>query len=154
LPLSNLLSGIIRKGLRKYLLVWRRVKRKKAVSGCGPSTLLCAPHKTTLIMNDLQTIYYCDVAEKCWDCSGKVYDIKVGRKGTKSEWKHINVNGGKIGVDNLPKKLKIFNFDDFVFAYSFNLCERYPCIAMGYYVFLIQSKRRMTMAEFKVSGYC
>jgi len=104
-------------------------------------------------MNYLQTIYYCDVAEKCWDCSGKVYDIKTGRKGTKSEWKHINVNGGKIGVDNLPKKLKIFNFDDFVFAYSFNLCVRYPCIAMGYYVFLIQSKRRMTMAEFKVSEY-
>jgi len=66
---------------------------------------------------------------------------------------HGNVYGGKIGIDNLPKKLKIFNFDDFVFAYSFNLCERYPCIAMGYYVFLIQSKRRMTMAEYKVSKY-
>jgi len=100
-------------------------------------------------MNDLKTIYYCDVAEKCWDCSGKVYDIKTGRKGTKSEWKHININGGKVGVDNLPVKLKIFNFDDFVVAYTLDLCVRYPCIAMGYYVFLKMSGKSMTMANYK-----
>ena len=113
------------------------------------NSYITASQKQQLKMNALSQIFYCNVADKCWDCYGRVYDIKVGRKGTKSEWRHINVNNSKIGIDKLPVKVKIFDFDDFVFYYAFtNLCQTHPCPAMGFYVYRKMAGKSISLVNY------
>lgn len=94
-------------------------------------------------MNDLSEIYYCNVGNVCYDTYGKIYEIKSG-----GNWKHINVNGKKIGVSTLPIKMKIFNFDDFTFLYWSYLFQSFPCPAMGYYVYLKMSGRSISLKKY------
>ena len=96
-------------------------------------------------MNDLPEIFYCNVGNVCWDTYGNVYQIKTG-----GNWKHINVGNKKIGVSALPVKIKIFNFDDFLYWYVFGgLCISHPCIAMGYYVYIKMTGKNISMDNFK-----
>lgn len=79
-----------------------------------------------------------------FDTHGKIYEIKEHRN-----WKFINVNNIKVGVNKLSVKMKIFNFDDFLFNYIFGgLSEKYPCIAMEYYVYRKMTNKRITIKDF------
>jgi len=96
-------------------------------------------------MNDLPQIFYCNVCNRVWDAHGKIYEIKEHRN-----WKFVNVGNKKIGVSTLPTKVKIFDFDDFVFWYVFGgLCQSKPCPAMAYYVYLKMSFKAMSINEYK-----
>jgi hypothetical protein len=95
-------------------------------------------------MNQLQQIFYCKVGKVCYDASGNIYHVK-----TSNRWEHINIGNKKIGISTLPVKLKIFNFDDFVFAYVFGgLCQTHPCPAMGYFVQQKMTKRKISIGSF------
>jgi hypothetical protein len=95
-------------------------------------------------MSNLHQIFYCNVGEVCWDTYGNIYPIKTG-----GNWKHVNVNNTKIGVSKLPIKMKVFDFDDVVFAYIFGgLHSSHPCPAIGYYVYKKVSKKTLTMIEY------
>jgi len=95
-------------------------------------------------MSDLKQIFYCNVGNICWDTYGNTYPIKTG-----GNWKHINVDGRKVGVSTLSVKVKIFNFDDFVFWYVFGgLCQKLPCPAMGYYVYQKMTGRSISLVNY------
>jgi len=96
-------------------------------------------------MNQLKQIFYCKVGKVCWDASGNIYQVK-----TSNRWEHINIGNKKISISTLPVKLKIFNFDDFVFAYVFGgLCQTHPCFAMGFYVYIKMTNRNITFEAYK-----
>ena len=95
-------------------------------------------------MSDLKQIFYCTVGSVCWDAYGNIYPIKTG-----GNWKHINVYGRKVGISTLPVKVKIFDFDDFVFWYVFGgLCQKLPCPAMGYYVYQKMSGKSISLTNY------
>ena len=97
-------------------------------------------------MNNLQQIFYCNVGDVGWDTYGNIYPVKTG-----GNWKHINVNNKKVGVSTLTVKLKIFNFDDFTFAYVFGgMFKKYPCIAMDYYVSRKMTGNNISIKDFKL----
>lgn len=94
-------------------------------------------------MKDLPQIFYCNVCNSVWDAHGKIYEIKEHRN-----WKFINVGDKKVGVSSLPIRLKIFSFDDFIFAYWSYLLQRFPCPAMGYYVYQKMSGRSISLVNY------
>jgi hypothetical protein len=95
-------------------------------------------------MKQLENVFYCKVCNCVFDPHGKVYEIKEHRN-----WKYINIDNKKVGVSSLEEKLRIFNFDDFLFSYVFNgLFRTFPCLAMDYYVY-----RKMTSKNISTKQY-
>lgn len=94
-------------------------------------------------MNNIEQIFYCNVGNCGWT-THKEYPV-VERK----NWKYIVVDGKQIGISSLPQKMKIKNFDDFVFAYVFGgLFKSSPCIAMDYYVYQKMTNKRLSVKEY------
>ena len=78
----------------------------------------------------MQDVYYCPVWQVGWDAHGKEYPVKTHRG-----WRYININNNKLGVSKLIERIRIRNFDDFIFCYIFeNWHSLYPCPAMAFYV--------------------
>ena len=97
-------------------------------------------------MNELPNIFYCNVCNSVFDTHGKTYDVKEHRN-----WKFVNFNNKKIGLSSLPIKMKIFDFDDFVFAYIFGgLFTSAPCFAMDYLVYRKVTGKRLTPQQYKI----
>jgi len=94
-------------------------------------------------MNDIEQIFYCNVGECGWS-THKEYPV-VERK----NWKYIVVDGKQIGVSKLKEKVRIRNFDDFVFAYVFGgLFRSNPCLAMDYFVYRKMTNKNISMKEY------
>jgi hypothetical protein len=94
-------------------------------------------------MNELPKLYYCNVWHCVHDTHGNKYPIKEHRN-----WKFVNFGKVKVGVSSLPIKMLINSFDDFMVYYIFYLHNKFPCIAMAYYVFIKQKGKRMSMKDF------
>lgn len=78
----------------------------------------------------MEVIYYCPVWQVCWTPHGKEYTIKTHRG-----WKYINYNNTKLGLAKIPTKLRIRDFEDFIFCYIFcNWHRNYPCVAMELFI--------------------
>jgi len=96
-----------------------------------------------MTMNDLEKIFYCNVGNCGWS-THKEYPV-IERK----NWKYIVVDGKQIGVSKLQEKVRIRNFDDFVFAYIFGgLFRAYSCLAMDYFVY-----RKVTGKNISIKKY-
>jgi len=79
-----------------------------------------------------------------YDTYGKEYPIKEHRN-----WKFVNINNKKIGVSTIQIKMKVSNFDDFVFAYIFGgLAHTHPCFAMDYLVYRKLTNKNITLKEY------
>jgi len=95
-------------------------------------------------MNQLKNIFYDNVCNSVFDTHGKIYEIKEHRN-----WKYININNIKVGINKLPIKMKIFSFDDFKFNYIFGgLFKTHPCIAMEYYIYRKISNKYITFEDY------
>ena len=106
------------------------------------NSYIYATYFKLLIMSELQNLFYDNVCNVVFDTHGEMYPIKEHRN-----WKFVNIGDKKIGISKLPLKMKIFNFDDFVFHYVFG--EMLPCNAMGYYVLRKMSGRKISLIEYK-----
>lgn len=84
------------------------------------------------------------MCNRVWDTHEKVYEIKEHRN-----WKFVNVGDKKIGVSSLPVKFKIFDFDDFKFLYWSYLVQKYPCVAMDYFVYQKMSFKSISIENYK-----
>ena len=94
-------------------------------------------------MNNLEEIFYCPVGNCGWS-THKEYPV-IERK----NWKYIVVDGKQIGVSKLPEKMRIRNFDDFLFSYVFGgMFRTFPCLAMEYFVY-----RKMTNKNISIKQY-
>ncbi len=90
-------------------------------------------------------IYYCNVHECAFDLHGKIYPIL--KRGENS--RYINVGDKQVRIDTLEKRLRIFDFSDFIFAYIFGgLFETHPCPAMGYFVFKKTTHKKVSLKEY------
>jgi hypothetical protein len=92
----------------------------------------------------MQTIqlYYCNVWQRVWDTHGKIYEIKEHRG-----WKFVNYNNTKVGINQLPNKPLIRDFDDVCTLYIFAWHTIFPCPAIGYYV-AKKSNPKLTKTEY------
>jgi len=104
---------------------------------------IAAIKKIELVMNNIEEIFYCSVGNCGWS-THKEYAV-VERK----NWKYIVVDGKQIGVAKLPEKIRIRNFDDFVFSYVFGgIFSNLPCLAMDYFVY-----RKITGKKIPIRAY-
>jgi hypothetical protein len=83
------------------------------------------------------------VWHRVWDTYGKEYAIKVHQG-----WKFINIGNSKVGINKLPQRVLIRNFDYVVVNYVFGWHRSHPCPAIGYSVYRKVSKKKIGLKDF------
>lgn len=88
--------------------------------------------------------YYDDVVNVVFDNYGNEYTVKEA----KGNWKFFNYSNKKISVSSLQNKPLIRDFNDVMAHYIFCWHRSYPCRAIGYYVYIKQTKRKITLDQY------
>jgi len=89
------------------------------------------------------TIYYDNVWHRVWNTHGKEYVIKEHQG-----WKFIIVGNTKIGINKLPQRVQIKDFDDVVVNYVFGWHRTHPCPAIGYLVYRKVKGERISLKDY------
>ncbi|MCX6208342.1 MAG: hypothetical protein NTZ59_02275 [Bacteroidetes bacterium] len=88
-------------------------------------------------------IYYDNVWQRVWDTHGKEYTIKEHQG-----WRFINLGSNKIGINKLPQRVQIKDFDDVVVNYVFGWHRTHPCPAIGYSVYRKVTGKKITLKDY------
>jgi hypothetical protein len=78
-----------------------------------------------------------------WDTYGKEYPIKEHQG-----WKFVNIGNSKVGINKLPQRVLIRNFDDVVVNYVFGWHSSHPCPAIGYSVYRKVTGKKITLKDY------
>jgi hypothetical protein len=92
-----------------------------------------------------EVLYYDSVVNVVFDNYGNEYEVKEG----KGNWIYINKDNKKISVSSLATKHLIRNFDDVMAHYILDWHTEYPCFAIGYYVYIKESNKKVSLQDFK-----
>jgi hypothetical protein len=88
-------------------------------------------------------LFYDNISNQVHDANGKVYEIKEYNRS-----KCVNYNNTRIALSKIHIKPFIKDFDSVVSRYILEWHLTHPCPAIGYYVYLKTSNKKISLTNY------